>query len=63
VKGERNRKATSKLFRKTHMSMASLALREVRAARAPLRAATASILKTSIYMLRESALRSVYRLY
>ena len=56
MKGERSYKVTSKLSRKTYISMASLAPREVRAARALLRVATAFILKTSIYILRESAL-------
>jgi len=56
VKGERSYKVTSKLSKKTYISMASLVPGEVRAARAPLRAAIASILKTSIYILRESAL-------
>jgi hypothetical protein len=43
--------------------IASLAPGEVRAARAPSSAATASALKTSAYIPRESALWSVYRPY
>jgi hypothetical protein len=63
MKGEKSRKVTSKLSRKTYISIASLAPREVRAAQAPLRAVITFILKTSIYILRESALWLVYRLY
>ena len=43
--------------------MANLALREVKAAQTPLKAAIAFALKTFAYILRESALRLVYKLY
>ena len=63
VEGARSLIATSRLSRKTHMSVASLADRAKRAAFAPLSATDALALKTLALRLSENALWLILCLY
>jgi hypothetical protein len=59
IEGVRSLIATSRLFKNTHMSVASLANRAKRAAFAPLSAADALALKTLVLRSSENTLRLI----